>query len=59
MLNAADLQANHQHRNEMAQRVENDRLGPRLRAARSKKNRLASLARALGRRRSGVPQAAR
>jgi hypothetical protein len=58
MHNIADFEAQRQHREEIGRQIEADRLGRRLRAARPKKNPLAILARALGRRTSGAPQAA-
>jgi hypothetical protein len=58
MHNMADFQAWHQHREEIGRQIEADRLGRRLRAARPQKNPLSILARALGRRAPGAPQAA-
>ena len=58
MHHMVDFEAQRQHREEMALQVENDRLGRRLRAARPKKNPLSRLARTLGHRASGAPQAA-
>jgi len=57
--NMADFEAWRQHREEIGRQVEADRLGRQLRAARPQKNPLSILARALGRRASGAPQAAR
>jgi len=58
MHNIADFEAQRQHREEIGRQIEADRLGRRLRAARPQKNPLEILARALGRRTSGAPQAA-
>lgn len=58
MHNMADFEALRQHRSEMAREVDADRLGRQLRAAGPKKNPLVRLARGLGRRASGAPQAA-
>ena len=58
MHNMADFEAKRQHREEIGRRIEGYRLGRRLRAAEPQENPLASLARALGRRASGAPQAA-
>ena len=54
----ADFEAWRQHREEIGRQIEADRLGRQLRAARPQRNPLAILARALGRRASGAPQAA-
>ena len=54
----ADFEAQRQHWEEIGRQIEADRLGRRLRAARPQKNPLSILARALGRRASGAPQAA-
>ncbi len=58
MHHMADFEAWRQHREEIGRQVEADRLGRRLRAARPQKNPRSILARALGRRGSGAPQAA-
>jgi hypothetical protein len=58
MHNMADFETQRQHREEIGRQIEGNRLGRRLRAAGPQKNPLASLARALGRRASGAPQAA-
>jgi hypothetical protein len=58
MHNMADFEAQSQHRAEIGRQVEGYRIGRQLRAAGPRKNTLASLARALGRRASGAPQAA-
>jgi hypothetical protein len=58
MHNMADFEARRQHREEIGRQIEGYRLGRRLRAAGPQRNPLASLARALGRRASGAPQAA-
>jgi hypothetical protein len=58
MHNMADFEAQRQHWEEIGRQIEADRLGRRLRAARPQKNPLEILARALGRRTSGAPQAA-
>ena len=58
MHSMADFEAQRQHREEIGRQIEADRLGRRLRAARPQKNPLEILARALGRRTSGAPQAA-
>lgn len=58
MHNMADFEAQSQHREENGRQIERYRLGRHLRAAGARKNPLASLARALGRRASGAPQAA-
>jgi hypothetical protein len=58
MHNMADFEAQRQHREEIGRQIEANRLGHRLRAARPQKNPLSILARALGRRATGAPQAA-
>lgn len=58
MHNMTDFEAWRQHREEIGRQIEADRLGRRLRAARPRKNPLSILARALGGRASGAPQAA-
>jgi hypothetical protein len=58
MHNMADFEAQRQHREEIGRQIDGYRLGRQLRAAGPQKNPLASLARALGRRASGAPQAA-
>ena len=58
MHNMADFETQRQRREEIGRQIEGYRLGRRLRAAGPQRNPLASLARALGRRASGAPQAA-
>lgn len=58
MHNMADFEAGRRHREEIGRQIEANHLGGRSRAARPKKNPLAILARGLGRRASGAPQAA-
>ena len=58
MHNMADFEVGRQRREEIGRQIEANRLGRRLRAARPKKNPLAVLARGLGCRASGAPQAA-
>ena len=58
MHHMADFEAQRQHREEIGRQIEGYRLGRQLRAAGPQKNPLTSLARALGRRASGAPQAA-
>ena len=58
MYHRADFEAQRQSREEIGRQIEGYRLGRQLRAAGPQKNPLASLARALGRRASGAPQAA-
>jgi hypothetical protein len=58
MHNMADFEAQRQHREDVGRQIAGDRLRRRMRAAGPQKNPLAILARALGRRASGAPQAA-
>jgi len=58
MHHMADFEAQRQHREEIGRQIEGYRLGRQLRAAGPRKNPLSILARALGRRASGAPQAA-
>ena len=58
MHNITDFEAQRQHREEIGRQIAGHRLGRRMRAAGPRKNPLAILARALGRRASGAPQAA-
>ena len=58
MHHLADFEAQRQHREEIGRQIEGYRLGRQLRAVGPQRNPLASLARALGRRASGAPQAA-
>jgi hypothetical protein len=57
MHDMANFEAQREHREEIGRQIDGYRLGRRLRAAGPRKNPLASLARALGRRASGAPQA--
>lgn len=58
MHHMADFEAQRQHREEIGRQIEGHRLGRRLRAAGPQKNPPATLARVLGRRAPGAPQAA-
>lgn len=58
MHNMADFEAQRRHREEIGRQVEAYRLGRPPRTAGPRENPLATLARALGRRASGVPRSA-